>query len=623
MSIIWRLIRAQLKKRTGSLVIVFVIVSVISSAPYAFSFLGKWLVDEVLQVTGPPKPKVSSDTSEDTKTDDKSISIQWKAKTTGEKLHLLKIFFIASISIHIVVTGLSALSELIKSRMNNRMVYELRTTVHEKIESMDMGFFAREQVGQFMTRIMDDAGGISGNLTQLVINFFTQIAMLVLGSFLLFRLNPRMALFALGALPFYFITCLIFLPRIKSNTEELRVRGAAFNGFIIERLSNIATIKNYAQEDRELGNFSATLDDNMRLNRSQQNLSLGFGTLTTIITAMGTLAVLLFGFLNIKSGSMRLGEVMAFYQVTAQLFVPISALVGLTNVVQTLKVLGVRVYSVLDTPADMEDAPDAVQLPHIKGDLEFQHVSLRYEEGGPFAVEDVNISIPSGINVCIVGPTGCGKSTLLALLSRLYDPSEGAIALDGVDIRKVPVHTLRRTIGNVLHECQVFTGTIAENISYGAPDASQEGVERVARIVNFHDFILSQKKGYKTQLGHGGIILDAEELVKLGIARALVMKPSVLTIDDTYSSIEEDVEKQIRKEVRDALADKTILIATSRLSICEDVDMVVVMQEGKIMQTGTHEELLAVPGLYRRMYMRQMGMEELDAASDNDQASSS
>ena len=353
MSIIWRLIRAQLRTRIISLVIVFLVVAIISSAPYAFSFLGKWLIDEVLQVTGPPKPKPDSGAKENAEAGDAPIAIEWKTKTTAEKLRLLRIFFIASIGLHVVVTGLSALSELIKSRMNNSMVYELRTAVHEKIESMDMGFFAREQVGQFMTRIMDDAGGIPGNLTQLAINFFTQIAMLILGATLLFRLNPKMALFALAALPFYAVICFIFLPRIRNNAEELRVRGAAFNGFVIERLSNIATIKNYAQEDRELGTFSATLDDNMKLNRSQQNLNLGFGTLTTIVTSLGTLAALLFGFLNIKSGRMQLGQVMAFYQVTAQLFVPISALVGLTTVAQTLKVLGLRVYSVLDTPAEL------------------------------------------------------------------------------------------------------------------------------------------------------------------------------------------------------------------------------------------------------------------------------
>jgi len=615
MNLIWRLMQTQLKKRIGYLVVVFLIVTIISAAPYAFSFLGKWLVDSALQVTGPPKPKVTSGDSQAAGAGGSSMSIEWKAKTTGEKLRLLKIFLVISLSIHVFVTGLSAISEVIKSRMNNQMVYELRSEVHEKVESMDTQFFAREQVGQFMSRIMDDAGGIPGNLTQLAINLFTQIAMLILGSVLLFRLNPKMALFALAALPFYAVTCFIFLPKLRKNSEELRIRGASFNGFVIERLTNVSTIKNYAQEDRELANFSATLDDNMKLNRSQQNLSLGFDTLTTIITAMGTLAVLFFGFLGIKAGKMQLGQVMAFYQVTAQLFVPISALVGLSTVAQTLKVLGVRVYSVLDTPARLADAPDAVELTDIKGDLEFQNVSLQYEEGGPFAIEGINFAIPAGTNVCIVGPTGCGKSTLLVLLSRLYDPTSGAINLDGVDIRKIPVSKLRRTIGHVLHDCQIFTGSIAENISYGAPESSQEEIESIAHIVGLHDFIMSQEKNYETQLGRGGVTLNTEQLVKMGIARALVLKPSVLTVDDTYSSIEEAVEEEIRKSVMGVLGSKTILIATSRLSICEDADMVVVMQNGKIVQTGAHAELLAVTGLYRRMYMRQMGMEELDAAS--------
>ncbi len=618
MNIVWRLIRTQLKQRIGYLIIVFLIVAAISASPYAFSFLGKWLVDEALQVTGPPKAKVSSDSSETAKSDgDAGVSIEWKARTTDEKLRLLKIFFIVSISIHLVVTGLSALSEQIKSRMNNRMVYDLRTSVHEKIESMDMGFFAREQVGQFMTRIMDDAGGIPANLTQLAINFCTQIAMLILGATLLFRLNSRMALFALAALPFYAVICFIFLPKIRRNAEELRVRGAAFNGFVVERLSNVATIKNYAQEDRELNAFGTTLDDNMKLNRSQQNLNLGFGTLTTIVTSLGTLAALFFGFLNIRAGRMQLGQVMAFYQVTAQLFVPISALVGLTTVAQTLQVLGFRVFSVLDTPATMEDAPDATQVPSFKGDIEFQDVSLRYEEDGPFAVEDVNLSIPEGTSVCIVGPTGCGKSTLLILLSRLYDPTEGVISLDGADIQRIPIKDLRHAVAHVLHETQIFTGTIAENISYGAPDASPMEIQHAASVVGLHDFIQSQDKGYETQMGRGGITLNPDQLVKLSMARALVMKPSVLTVDDTYSAIEEDVEKQIRKAVRESLAEKTILIATSRLSICEDADLVVVMREGKAVQVGKHEELLAAPGLYRRMYMRQMGLDQLEAALES------
>ena len=619
MKLIWRLIKTQLKRHLVVLFILFMIVAAVSATPYAFSFLGKWLIDEVLQVTGPPKAKeapapspASEEPLQASESEKPSVALEWKAKTTEEKLRLLMIFLAASIGMHVVVTGLSALSELLKSRMNNQMIYNLRTSVHDKLTSMEMVFFAREQVGQLMTRVLDDVSGVPGNLTQLVINFCTQIVMLVLGASLLLKLNPQMTLIALGVLPFYAITCVIFLPRLKKNTEELRIRNAEFNGFAVERFSNVATIKNYAQEERELNTFGNLVDRNMGLSRRQNRLNLFFGTLTTIITGIGTLTVLFLGFLNIKSQRMQLGEALAFYQITGQLFVPISALVGLTTVTQTLQVLASRVYSVLDTPAMLVDAPDAVDLEKIKGEITFEGVSLRYEEGGPFAVSDVNLSIPAGKTVGIVGPTGCGKSTLLTLLSRLYEPTEGIIRLDGVDTRKMPIKTLRNAVGNVFHECQIFSGTFAENIAYGVPDATQEEIEEVAQLVELHDFIQNQPDGYETRLGRGGITLNAEQLVKLGVARALIIKPSVLTIDDTYSSIEEEVEERLRAAVKGVLDDKTILIATARLSICEDADMVVVMQAGKIAQIGTHEELLATPGLYRRMYMRQMGIEKLD-----------
>ena len=628
MQIVWRLIREQLAPYKGRLFTRFLIVAIVSATPYAFSFLGKWLLDEALQVTGPPKPKVAATETakqEPAPTPAKEpattaavqtagLTVEWKAKTPQEKMRLLWVFFGISMGLHVAVTALSALAELLNSKTANEMVYALRSQVHEKLETFDLAVFSREQVGQLITRVLDDAGGIPGSLCNLVINFFTQVAMLGLGLYLLLRLNATMTMIALATLPFYAISCVIFLPRIKKNTEDLRVRGAAFNGLIVERLSNIATVKNYAQEARETEQFMSRLGENQTLSRSNQRLNLWFGTLTTIITALGTLGVLAVGFLYIKSQKMQLGEVMAFYQVTAQLFVPIAALVGMASVAQTLQVLGVRVYGILDTPATLTDAEDAVDLEEIRGELSFEGVSLRYEEGGPFALEDVTVDIPAGKTVCFVGPTGCGKSTLLVLLNRLYDPTEGLIRLDGVDVRKLPVKTLRHAVADVLHDCQVFTGTIAENISYGDSDATPAEIAEAAQVVDLHDFIASQPDGYETKLGRGGITLSPSQLVKLALARALATDPAILTVDDTYATIEEETERRLRAAVKTALEGRTILIATSRLSICEDADIVVAMQNGKAVQVGSHESLLAEPGLYRRMYMRQMGMEEVEDA---------
>jgi len=613
MTLVWRLIRTLLADKKRALLVRFLIAAAVAATPYAFSFLGKWLVDEALQVTGPPKAKaaVAAPAGTQPPAPASPVAIEWKARTPEAKLRLLAIFLAASMGIHIAVTGLSALSELLNSRTVQQMVYELRSRVHEKLARLEMGLFGREQVGQLMTRVMDDAGGIPGNLTNLVINAFTQVAMLALGLVLLVRLNPTMTLFALAALPFYAVACILFLPRMRRNAEELRVRGAELSGLVVERLSSVATIKNYAQEDRELERFCGTIERNQRLARTQHHLSLFFGTLTTLITAFATLAVLAFGFLNIQAQRMQLGEVLAFYQVTAQLFVPISALVGLGNVVQSLQVLARRVYGVLDMPETITEAPDAVEPAQIEGRVEFRGVALRYQEGGPFAVQDVSLAIPAGATVCLVGPTGCGKSTLLSLLTRLYDPTDGTICIDGTDIRRFRLRALRRTIGNIFHDCTVFSGTVAQNIRYGAPGATQADVEAAARLVELHDFVAAQPKGYGALLGRGGLALGTEERVKLAIARALITRPAILTVDDTFSTIEEDVEARLRQALHKALGGRTVLIATSRLSICEDVDLVVVMRRGRIEQVGTHAELLAAPGTYRRMYMRQMGLDSV------------
>jgi ATP-binding cassette subfamily B protein len=611
MNLVWRLIREHIQPHAKAMLVRFLITAAVAATPYAFSFLGKWLVDEALQVTGPPKAANAPAGAERAAAAAGPVGIEWKAKTTEEKLQLLAIFLAASLGIHVLVTALSALSELLNSRTVHQLVLDMRSAVHEKLGRLEMGLFGREQVGQLMTRTLDDTGAIPGNLTNLVINVCTQVAMLVLGLVLLLRLNVQMTLIALAALPFYAVSCVVFLPRLRRNAEQMRDRAAALNGHVVERLSNIATIKNYAQEEREIASFGGLLDDNLALARHNHNLHLFFGTLTTIVTGVGTLAVLAFGFLNIKAQRMQLGEVLAFYQVTAQLFVPISALVGMTTVAQTLQVLAERVYGILDTQETLRNAPDAIDPGEVRGEIEFDDVSLRYQEGGPFAVQNVSVRIPAGTTTCIVGPTGCGKSTLIALLTRLYDPTDGAIRLDGTDIRKLRVRRLRRAIGNILHDCQVFSGTFAENLRFGAPQAGREEIEAAARLVGLHDFIESLPHGYETRVGRQGLTLGTEQLVKLAVARALVTKPAVLTVDDTFATIEEEVEQQLRSAIRAASSDQTVVVATSRLSICEDADLVIVMQRGRVIQTGTHLELLAAAGVYRRMYMRQMGMEAL------------
>ncbi|MFO8007244.1 MAG: ABC transporter ATP-binding protein [Candidatus Brocadiia bacterium] len=631
MALIWRLIRTELGKRWKALLFVVLAAAFASATPYGFAMLGRWLVDDVLMVARKaPAPAQPLPQDEPAEPREPAVAGAEPAELEGieeaalpqqqppepvptrsaeEKLRLLAIFFLVSIGVHVAVTGLSGLSEFVKARINNAVILDLRTAVQQKLASMDLATFSREQVGQLMTRVLDDVSAIPGNLTQLVVNAITQVGMLVLGLVLLLRLNPTMALVVLCVLPFYGAACWVFLPRIKRNTEELRDRVAGLNGHVVERLSNVTTIKNYAQEGREVRDFGKRLEHNLGLSRRQQRLSLFFNSITTVVTGLGTLCVLALGFLNLKAGRMQLGEVLAFHGVTAQLFVPISALVGLAPAAQTVQVLAGRVFGILDTSRTIRTPDEPVEMDEMRGEVTFEEVSLRYQEGGPFAVRNINLHIPAGATAALVGPVGCGKSTLLLLLTRLYDPTDGIVRIDGVDIRRFRVRRLRRAVGNVLHDCPVFSGTIAENIAYGRPDASEDEIEEAARAVGLHDFVAEQSQGYQTPLGRGGITLEAEELARLGFARALFTRPAILTIDDTFASIEESAEQPLRAAVRQVHGNRTIVMATSRLSLCEDADMVVVMRQGRIEEQGTFEELMGRPGLFRRMYSRQMGID--------------
>ncbi|NLF32987.1 MAG: ABC transporter ATP-binding protein, partial [Planctomycetes bacterium] len=346
MNLLWRVTREQLSRYWKGLVIRTLVASAVAATPYVFSMLGKWLVDDVLQVGGPP-----------------AAAAAWMPRSEDEKLGLLMVFFAVTLAIHVAITAASGASELINAHINEGMAFRLRSAVHEKLSSLEMGLFSREQVGQLMTRTMEETGLVPASMTNLAVNLFTQAAMLVLGVVLLVGLNGRMALVVLATLPFYAVSCAIFLPRLRRVTLDQRDRWAAMGGYAMERITNIVTVRNYAQESREISVFDNWVDQNLSLVRRQHRLNLYFGTLTTVITGVGTLAVLWMGFLGIRAGRMQIGEVLAFYAVAAQLFVPVSALVGLGTVTQMVEVYARRMYDILDLPDHLQDAPDALDLP--------------------------------------------------------------------------------------------------------------------------------------------------------------------------------------------------------------------------------------------------------------------
>ena len=578
-----RLIRMVVPGHRAALFFAVVSALLISATPYAFSFLGKWLVDDVLSVGA----RIGTGHSE------------------AEKIVLLFRFFLISIAFHTAGTAFAVLSEYLNQRSVHKMTYELRSSVFEKVSSADLVSDTREPPGQLMTRVMDDTGAIPGNVTHIIINTITQIAMLALGVVLLIRLNAALTIYVAVALPFYAVLCILFLPAIRKNTGEIRVRWASLMAFAVERLINIITVKNYAREQAETAEFDKRVQTSLNLNRRQHKLTLVFGSLSALVTAFATIAVLAIGFLKIKSGAMQLGEVMAFYQVTAQLFVPISALVGMTVISQTVRVYAERVFQILDATSKLTDGENA---PSRRGDIEFENVSLRFAENGPFALSDLSLVIERGKTTALVGPTGCGKSTVILLLTRMLDPDQGVIRVGGVDLRTMAIVEHRRSVGNVFFDSALFGGTLAENIAFGSESISHAEIAEACRVVDLTAFVSSLPKGLETELGAGGVQVEGEELVKLNLARAIVTKPKILTVDDTFSQVREETERRLRDAIRTALPDITMVIATSRLSIAETCDRIYVLRKGTAVENGTHATLMSQPGLYRRLYSSQMGL---------------
>ena len=397
---------------------------------------------------------------------------------------------------------------------------------------------------------------------------------------------------------------------MQQQNVILRSHMDHISSMLQERLSAHELIQSYGQEKTESTHFSSQAKQVMDASIRGSTYSITFNQLSAFLNKIGNTLIYCAGCYYFVKGSMGYGDVVAFCAYATQILGPVVRFTTVANQVVQVGVSVDRINEVLDREPAITEAPDAVPVETLKGDIKVDGVTFKYDDGTP-ALEDVHLSFKAGMHLALVGPAGSGRSTMAMLVRRFYEPGDGNIQVDGTDIKQYQLKDYPNAIAMALPESAIFDDTIRANLCYGKPDAAEERMIEVSKAVGLHSFVEGLADGYDTRLGTGGLKLSPTQLVQLAVARAVVMEPAILTVDDTYSTIEEDVEKRLRAAVRTALQDRTIIIATSRLSICEDADLVVTMQNGKVIQVGTHEGLLSEVGLYRRMYMRQMGMEDL------------
>ncbi|HQE98608.1 MAG TPA: ABC transporter ATP-binding protein [Anaerolineae bacterium] len=509
----------------------------------------------------------------------------------------------------------SSAQQYLLTWVGQRVLMTLRNQLFEHLQRLSLGYHDTHIAGVTISRVMSDVGVINELLSEGLITLMGD--MLLLGGIVgvMLSMSPQLALYAFSVLPLMLLMTLWFSRRARVAFRQTRSSTAAVVGDLAEDLSGMRVIQAFAQESASAERFDKVNRANRDAFVKAMSLSLTFLPGVEFLSILATAIVLWFGGHGVAAGTLTLGVVVAFISYVGRFFQPIQELSQLYNTFQTAIAGGERVLELLDTVPDVQDAPGAPDMPPIRGDIVLDHVSFAYQ-GTHTVLHDVNLQIAAGQTIALVGPTGAGKTSIANLIARFYEVTEGSVRIDGIDVRTVNQASLRRQMGLVPQDPFLFAGTIAENIRFGCPDASDAAVMAAAQAANAHEFIHALPEGYATRIVEGGINLSLGQRQLLCIARAILADPRILILDEATASVDTVTEALIQEALTRLLQGRTAIVIAHRLSTVTHADLICVLDEGRIVERGTHAELLARGGIYRDLYERQfLGRNGLTSSS--------
>ncbi len=498
----------------------------------------------------------------------------------------------------------SAGQQYLLSWVGQRVLAALRSQLFRHLQGLPLGYHDTHIVGVTISRVINDVGVINELLSQGLVTLIGDSLLLAGIIAVMLSMSPRLALLAFSVLPLMLLATFLFARRAKVAFRQTRARIAAVVGDLAEDLSGMRVIQAFAQEEASHERFDEVNRANRDVTISAMSLSFIFLPTVEFLGMLATAVVLWFGGLAVARDELTLGIVVAFLSYVTRFFTPIQELSQLYTTLQAAMAGGERVLDLLDTEPEVQDRPDAADMPPIAGRVELRNVSFSYR-GDTRVLHDINLAIEPGQTAALVGPTGAGKTSIANLIARLYDVTDGAVLIDGMDVRDVTQHSLRQQTGLVPQDPFLFTGTIADNIRFGRPDADDQVVEEAARLANAHDFISALPDGYQTQILEGSANLSVGQRQLICIARAVLADPRLLILDEATSSVDTVTEVLIQEALQRLLAERTAVVIAHRLSTVRNADMICVVQAGRIVERGTHQDLLASGGLYRELYERQ------------------
>lgn len=510
-----------------------------------------------------------------------------------------------------LVTGLGAISAVVRnivsSKVSQSFGADLREDLYIKIQSLSFENINKFQDATLITRLTNDVNQVQ-NFAHGMMRVFVKAPILGIGAIVMtFLLDSKMGFILIGIVPIVGITILINLRISYPIFTRIQKALDKVNGVMREYLAGIRVVKAFNRFDYEESRFEEVNNNLRDVSLKGMRIVALFNPIVALIVNIGIVLILWVGGLRVNGGNLEVGKIMAFVNYMNRLLFSLVMTTRILNMYIRAKASAERIGEVFSTENIIYTKETPFPFKDIKGKLELHNVYFKYHENNKYVLEDISFSVNPGETLAIIGSTGSGKSTLINLIPRFYDPTEGSIKIDGIDIKDMDLHELRENIAIVPQKTLLFTGNIKENIKWGDEKATDEEVEKVSKISKAHDFILSFNEGYNTYLGQGGVNLSGGQKQRISIARALLKKPKILILDDSTSAVDMITEKEIRKGLKDYLKDTTTILIAQRITSVMDADKILVMDGGRIVGLGNHNELIDNSQVYRDIYHSQMG----------------
>ena len=511
-------------------------------------------------------------------------------------------YIVISIVVVFIIRGVSYYGQsYLMNYVGQRVIIDIRRDVFEKLQRLSMSFYDKHKTGTIMSYVTNDVNALQSAMVENVVEMFTESVILIVSIAMMLYLDWKLFLVTFATFPVVLFFIDSFGKRIRKSGSRIQEAAADITSVLQEVASSPRVIKSFVREGYEVERFDKENMNNFRANMKYAQLSSTLTPTIEFVAAVGGNSVI--------NGSITAGSLVAFLTYAVNISNPIKRLSRVIGNIQKALAAAQRVFDVLDLPEVIKNAPDAKALPKVKGDVRFNDVSFAYNENEE-VLSHVSFEVKPGEMIAFVGPSGAGKSTVASLLPRFYDATNGSITIDGQDIRKVTLDSLREQVGIVPQETVLFNGSVYDNILYGRLDATREEVEAAAKAANAHDFIMQLPNGYETMLGDRGMNISGGQRQRISIARAILKNPQILILDEATSALDTESERVVQEALDRLMVGRTSFVIAHRLSTIKNADKIMVLEKGQLIEQGNHDELMAMDGLYAHLYKIQYRSKE-------------